>query len=100
MDNTVKVWQLDAPGVADAVAASHVEPKPAAKKPFPTVSEQFPAFSTTSVHANYVDCARWAGSVVLSKSTANRVAVRTGVREKPRPFFRLCGGPYLGPFGA
>jgi len=77
MDNTIKVWQLDAAAVADAARRSHDEPQPANHKPFATVFEQFPAFSSAAVHSNYVDCARWAGSLVLSKSTACSLALWT-----------------------
>ena len=77
MDNTIKLWQLDAEHVAKACERSHTNPQPANHRPFETVFEQFPAFSTSRVHANYVDCARWAGSLLLSKSTGNAVAMWT-----------------------
>ena len=77
MDNTVKVWQLDAPAVVAAAARSHEAPRPRDGRPFATVFQQFPAFSSAAVHANYVDCARWAGSLLLSKSTGNAVAMWT-----------------------
>lgn len=72
MDNTVKVWRLDTPKVQAAVKNSHVDPAPP-DAPFKTVSEQFPLFSTAKVHSNYVDCARWTGSLIVSKSTANKL---------------------------
>ena len=75
MDNTIKLWQLDAEHVAKACERSHTNPQPANHRPFETVFEQFPAFSTSRVHANYVDCARWVGSLILSKSTAERLCL-------------------------
>ncbi|KAH8055569.1 hypothetical protein JL720_14314 [Aureococcus anophagefferens] len=76
MDNTVKVWQLDAPAVVAAAARSHEAPRPRDGRPFATVFQQFPAFSSAAVHANYVDCAL-GGSLLLSKSTGNAVAMWT-----------------------
>ncbi|KAJ8602478.1 hypothetical protein CTAYLR_001209 [Chrysophaeum taylorii] len=88
MDNTVKVWRLDSPRVARAIRASHEAPNPDFR-PFRTAFEQFPVFSTAHVHSNYVDCARWAGSLIFSKSTANRVILWTPdparASRSPRP---------------
>lgn len=75
MDNTVKIWQLDSKRVEDTIRASHETVDD--HRPFPTIFEQFPIFSSADVHSNYVDCARWAGSLLLSKSTANRVMLWT-----------------------
>lgn len=75
MDNTIKVWQLDSEAVSSACERSHTNPQPANHRPFETVFEQFPAFSTARVHANYVDCARWVGSLIVSKSTAERLCL-------------------------
>mmetsp|Transcript_2155 Transcript_2155/g.2676 ORF Transcript_2155/g.2676 Transcript_2155/m.2676 type:complete len:564 (-) Transcript_2155:99-1790(-) len=40
---------------------------------FKTIHEQFPIFSTCEVHSDYVDCVRWVGNLLLSKSTANKI---------------------------
>eukprot|EP00958_Prasinococcus_capsulatus_P010575 scaffold1033_cov408-Prasinococcus_capsulatus_cf.AAC.23 len=40
---------------------------------FPTKVEQHPYLSTNKVHANYVDCVRWLGNFILSKSVDNKI---------------------------
>ncbi|CAM9107506.1 unnamed protein product, partial [Heterosigma akashiwo] len=68
MDNSVKVWNLGKEGLRHAVAGAYAGANPSASRAFPTVRQQFPDFSTALVHANYVDCVRWLGNLLLSKS--------------------------------
>ncbi len=79
MDNTIKVWDLEEKTVQDAIRRSYTEPRPA-NQPFDTKFMQFPAFCTSKVHADYVDCVRLVGDLILSKSTGNKV-----VFWKPNP---------------
>ena len=46
-----------------------------APKCFSTVIQQFPYFSTTSVHSDYVDCVQFVGDLLLSKSVNNTVVL-------------------------
>ncbi|TYZ61967.1 hypothetical protein PybrP1_000887, partial [[Pythium] brassicae (nom. inval.)] len=62
-----------------AISRSYTEPRPAAR-PFDTKFVQFPAFCTSKVHAEYVDCVRMVGDLVLSKSRGHKV-----VLWKPNP---------------
>ena len=41
-------------------------------RPFPTKHVQHPLFSSSEVHDNYVDCVRWFGDLILSKSVEQK----------------------------
>ena len=41
---------------------------PSMSKPFPTANVQTPLFSSHKVHGSYVDCVRWFGDLLLTKS--------------------------------
>lgn len=85
MDNAVKVWSLEA--CASAIEeASKLPSRSMPDGPTPTGGEQAsgsfrpmiiqkPQFSTTKVHGNYVDCVRWHGDYIFSKSTHHKVVV-------------------------
>ena len=75
MDNTVKVWSLQRETVQAAVRDSYARPTRTDERPFQTCYEQFPVFATSKVHNNYVDCVAWLGSLLVSKSTAHKVAL-------------------------
>eukprot|EP00873_Tetraselmis_striata_P023352 jgi/Tetstr1/443616/TSEL_031615.t1 len=69
MDNTVKVWSYA--DFRSVVEDSHTwEGEPSR---FTTRYVQYPIFSSSKVHGNYVDCIRWLGDLVLSKSVDNRI---------------------------
>ena len=74
MDNHVKVWSTA--GYTHLVARSETcgdEPDDAQR--FPTAHVQTPLFSSFRVHDNYVDCVRWFGDLLLSKSVDQAVTV-------------------------
>lgn len=75
LDTSIKIWNLRAPQLVEAITKSDEEQP--TKRIFQPHMEQIPLFSTTQIHAGYVDSVRWVGDCVLSKSTNNRIVLWT-----------------------
>ncbi|KAL0021903.1 hypothetical protein WJX79_001641 [Trebouxia sp. C0005] len=71
MDHTIKMWNLQ--GLSSQIEASFQYDAQTAKRAFHTTTLSCPDFSTHKVHWAYVDCVRWFGDIVLSKSVHNKI---------------------------
>jgi len=73
MDHSLKMWRCDTDSIKAAIKLSYTHSTIKTKKNFPTELCHFPDFSTRDIHRNYVDCCKWFGDFVLSKSCENTI---------------------------
>ncbi|ELU03609.1 hypothetical protein CAPTEDRAFT_1436 [Capitella teleta] len=73
MDHSLKIWRIDKAEITNAIEESYKYTANKTNKTFKTVAQHYPDFSTRDIHRNYVDCVKWMGKVVLSKSCENRI---------------------------
>eukprot|EP00192_Tetraselmis_astigmatica_P014328 CAMPEP_0117662078 /NCGR_PEP_ID=MMETSP0804-20121206/7869_1 /TAXON_ID=1074897 /ORGANISM="Tetraselmis astigmatica, Strain CCMP880" /LENGTH=311 /DNA_ID=CAMNT_0005468969 /DNA_START=745 /DNA_END=1680 /DNA_ORIENTATION=+ len=93
MDNTVKIWSYES--LQWLVDESCHEDK-FGEQTFNTLYVQYPVFSSTKVHSNYVDCVRWLGNLILSKSVDSRVLLwRVDLEQKQAKQNSLEGVDFL-----
>ena len=73
MDNSLKIWHLDTKEIQATIELSNTFDINKTKRGFPTQWCHFPDFTTRDIHYNYVDCCRWFGDFILSKSVDNNI---------------------------
>ena len=92
MDRTIKTWDIS--HLRDQIAASH-KPRPEGpeSRRVSPKSEQFPLISTSRVHGNYVDCVRYFGDLLLSKSVEDVIELWTAKEPKRPKLTRMPNTP-------
>eukprot|EP00794_Sanderia_malayensis_P000156 gene156-768_t len=75
MDHSLKIWSLKTDKLTQSIEASFKYDNSSESRTFKSLSVHYPAFSTRDVHRNYVDCVRWYGDLILSKSCDNKVVL-------------------------
>ena len=80
LDTSIKIWEFcDDAALRVLVEQSNVQGGAGfsvdggTTRPFQTPHVQFPLFSTDKVHTDYVDCVRFCGDSIVSKSVTNLI---------------------------
>ncbi|XP_052166040.1 polycomb group protein FIE1 [Oryza glaberrima] len=80
MDNTVRIWSMKE--FWEYVEKSYSWTDATSK--FPTKFVQFPVLCA-EIHSNYVDCTKWLGDFVLSKSVENEILLWEPITKEENP---------------
>ncbi|EDV20520.1 uncharacterized protein TRIADDRAFT_31681, partial [Trichoplax adhaerens] len=87
MDHSIKMWTLESEILEETIKKSYEYNPVTADKSFKILYVDEPQFSTRDIHRNYIDCVRWFGNLILSKSCENSIVCwqPTCLTEKLNP---------------
>jgi len=85
MDHSILIWDISTERAKLVIEAASVFKLNNSDTPFPTVTLP-PIFSTRDIHSNYIDCIRWFGDFILSKSCENEIKCWEPNLSKPGEF--------------
>jgi len=72
MDHMIMIWNFDSKVAKLAIKAADVFQLQHSKTPFPTTTLA-PIYVTRDIHSNYIDCVRWYGDFIFSKSCEHEI---------------------------
>ena len=96
MDHSLKIWATDIQEIDEAIQDSYTYNSQKADKPFKTARCQIPAFTTRDIHRNYVDCVRWLGNFIMSKSCENAIVLWKPGKLENESDIALIKDKYIG----
>eukprot|EP00607_Mallomonas_marina_P009988 CAMPEP_0182419830 /NCGR_PEP_ID=MMETSP1167-20130531/4188_1 /TAXON_ID=2988 /ORGANISM="Mallomonas Sp, Strain CCMP3275" /LENGTH=351 /DNA_ID=CAMNT_0024594941 /DNA_START=174 /DNA_END=1229 /DNA_ORIENTATION=- len=75
MDTSIRIWNLEAPEVQTAIKkCADLQGQPDSAV-FDVIIVQFPVFSTSQVHHDYIDNVGWAGDLVISQAVRDKIVL-------------------------
>ncbi|CBY18780.1 unnamed protein product [Oikopleura dioica] len=72
MDHMIMIWNFDSKVAKLAIKAADVFQLQHSKTSFPTTTLP-PIYVTRDIHSNYIDCVRWYGDFIFSKSCEHEI---------------------------
>jgi len=90
MDHSIRIWKLNHDNIKNAIKESyHYNPtskKSPGRTPL-TVRQHYPDYCNRDIHKNYVDCVRYFGELIISKSCENKIEIwKPGKLDQPEGY--------------